>query len=344
MAPADQYGSGAGVFCRFLLNRDWTSNQLTGTANSTSSSSNRIEYWLNPTMSFSVSFAHSVDLKPHMSCNLTANFNAKNSSDRIQDVPKNIHVNNKAKSVPFSTPCFSFPFGHQLTKNPIFAESWRMYSRLIKNQDYFYANSLSSLRYEKKEGELYQGTNTFSGSVQNTRDILDFILVQGIHCKNYLNGYFMQDDTTYYAYSHDSAHLFPSTPGRLQKRNPDYTTVPFLMLYERSSFNNTPMPKPQWAAFLNTNWYYFDLFSCINLSSPENYYMPASPILLSSGNRFFMIGNAEKIGKENIRGIFKSQEIHPGAHHYGFITAFQLGCPPLKLIYTLQISFVLEIL
>lgn len=327
MVPGRNSSHGAGFSCRFPLPADWNTTQLSMAERSYSQYSNLVEYWLNPNIWFVASFVHSVDLKPHLYSNLSSDPSSAPSNSNMKTSPER---NSTASKAPAPFAGFSFPQGHNLQSKPLFVEYWRVYAHFNRrnNTDYFYASPISTLRQEGKNGNMYKGAKAFSGSVTNTCKMQDLILVQGLHCQNYLNGFFRENDSTAYPYSHDSAHLFPTTPSRLQTRNPNYTAVPFLMLYNNNLLTDGTLPDPEWAAFLNVDWLYQDLLSAIDLSTPQNYYLPSAPVLLTSGNRFFMIGNAKTIGPGSLRGVFQYGIPQENAHHQGFMTAFQLGCPP----------------
>ncbi len=319
---------GASHSCRFTLGLDWSEDQLTGTGGNTTGFSNRITHWLAPDQAFLVTFSRDVTWTQHMICHLSSSGAYKEKALGMPEAP---NTPQKAPGGMEQAPSagFSFAQGHNLRGRPLFAETWKINSRTRNREDYFYGEPASTIRYEGMDGDYYTGAETsFPGSVQNTRDVQEYILVQGIHADHYANGYFKSEDTGTFLYSHAPAETFPATPGKFGKRNPDHVAAPFLLLYKRATFNDNPMPGPDWGGFLDVDWLYNDLFSCIDLSNPRNYYEPSAPVLLSSGSRFFIIGNARTIGESNLCGHFPNEGVKPEAHHQGFMAAFQLGCPP----------------
>ncbi|MDE5762487.1 MAG: hypothetical protein K2H68_03120, partial [Bacteroidales bacterium] len=78
----------------------------------------------------------------------------------------------------------------------------------------------------------------FPGTIQNIHTINDKYLVQGIHCRNYDNGFFKKDGKPY-AYSHNTEHLIPQTGGFYQNRNNSHTAVPYLILYDSATLFGT---------------------------------------------------------------------------------------------------------
>lgn len=319
MARGQYSVHGAGFFCSFSFHSNWKERQLNTNDRGYSEYSNQVEYWLNPSEAFNTSFLHSVDLYPHIyfSCGTPG------SSRPLSNAPTQNAAKDNDTVLPFNA--YTFPLGHNLQHSPLFMEQWLLDGRFWKGNDYFYGSPLLTRR---RSVNGYDSTGIFSGSVQNTRTIQDYIVVQGIHCKDYFNGFLWHKDTTPCRYSHDTNRMPPSTPGRLQTRNPSYTAVPFLLLYKQNLLGGDAVPKPEWGAYLHADWFYQDLLASIDLREPKNYYMPSIPALLATENRFFLIGNAKTIDQDNIRGFFSHEKPQSGAHHQGFLTAFQLGCPP----------------
>lgn len=320
---------GIGSSCAFQLRADWQTNQLVSAPLNTNLgaySSGHAEYWLSSSSVFYTTFARSVDPRPYMICHLSS---MTSETPPDTDQPEGPQTADVAPD-PFPIAAFSFPQGHNRQQRPLFVEHWKSYARYRRGVDYFYGNPIATTRYDGRDGGSYTGAYAFSGSVQNTLDVPDYILVQGIHLQNYQSEFFKSTETTYRPYSHDSAKFFPTTPGKFQTRNPGHTAVPFLLLYQPDTFfsSDSLLPAPEWGGFLNTDWLYYDPFLSCDLINPENYYRSTTPVLLKSGRRFFFIGNARKIGEDCLLGSFPGEEIQPRAHHQGFMTAFQLECPP----------------
>ena len=205
---------------------------------------------------------------------------------------------------------------------PDFVEEWDVHNEDTGGGFQYYASPSSSNGFFTGTSHTI-GLSLFSGTVQNTKKLNNRYIVQGIHCKDYQNGFFRKGNELY-AYSHNETDVLAD----YGERNPDYTTVPFLYLYDES-FEGTSILYPDslhlvGSTFLDMDWYFEDFFFRTDLSRPQNLFMPYDPVLLTSGNRFFMIGNVRKIGEK----ILTSGESDPDAHHQGIILSFSIGCPP----------------
>lgn len=320
---------GMSSFCSFPLRADWQTSQLVSLSRNSSSGygTGAVEYWLSPNSIFSASFVRSVDPRPVMFCGLSSFSSSRLYKTGSESAGPQIQA---IAPDPFPIATFSFPQGHNRQQRPLFVEHWNSYARYRSGKDYFYMRPISTMRYDGMDDGMYTGAYAFSGSVQNTCDIDDYILVEGIHCQNYQSEFFKSNESTYRPYSHDTVNPIPTSPGRFQTRKSGYTAVPFLLLYNQDLFSkeDSVLPAPEWGGFLNADWLYHDLFLRCDLATPENYYLPAGPLLLTSGKRFFVIGNAKTIGQDNLRGSFQCDEIQAETHHQGFLSGFRVGCPP----------------
>ncbi|MCM1170423.1 MAG: hypothetical protein NC324_10865, partial [Bacteroides sp.] len=198
-----------------------------------------------------------------------------------------------------------------------FAEAWEIHNEYMESGFQYYA----SPTYTFWVGEWWNYGRSHSGTVQNTQKFNDHYIVQGVHCKNYQNGFFREGDD-FYAYSHNDSIFFKYE----NKRNPLYTAVPYLYIYDKAFEQPSDSTQPVWGTFLDMDWYFEDFFFRTDLSRPKNLFMPYDPILLTSGNKFFLIGNSRKIGDD----LLTSASSDTSAHHQGVILAFNVGCPAEK--------------
>ena len=182
---------------------------------------------------------------------------------------------------------------------------------------------------------VYGNQSIFPGTVQNIHAYNGKFIVQGIHCRNYNNGFFKKDGEPY-TYSHDTTHLIPKTGGFYQNRNNSHTAVPYLILYDSATLFGTNVSEedsrvydyqtPLWGSYLNMDWFYEDFFHVTARNQSKDVYQPYEPILCSSGDRVFLIGNAKSIGADLIDNLPMTEEV---LHHQGVVLAFSISdCPP----------------
>ena len=179
------------------------------------------------------------------------------------------------------------------------------------------------------------GLAIYPGTVQNVHAYNGMFLVQGIHCRDYDNGFFRKDGAPY-AYSHDTTHLIPRPEhGFYQKRDTVSTAVPYLLLYDSAGFFGTiavnennlyDYQNPIGGTYLNADWFYEDIFHVTDSAQIKDLYQPYEPVVCSHGNAFFLIGNAKNIDFNLIDNPTMTEEVH---HHLGVVLAFSSGgCPP----------------
>ncbi len=224
--------------------------------------------------------------------------------------------------------------GTDLLYAPDLAETWEITS---SNPDSHH-NQTPPRHYAYPVGTYKRktGTAVFPGTVQNIRACNGRFLVQGIHCRDYDNGFFKKDGKNY-TYSHDTTHLIPKpSQGFYQERKKELTAVPYMLLYDSVTFFDTDLTNadednglydfrpPLWGSYLNAEWLYEDMFHLFDSGQMKDLYQPYEPVLLSSGNQFFLIGNAKHIDLDLIDHPAMTEEIH---HHQGVILAFSTGCP-----------------
>ena len=176
----------------------------------------------------------------------------------------------------------------------------------------------------------YHGTYTFFGTIQNIiHSNQGKYIAQGIHCRNYANGFFKNDDGQHYAYSHDtiSPGLLPEANGFYQKRHNTYTAVPYLLIYDSSTISSQELKNcqtPLWGSYLNVDWYYEDIFHVTDSAHWKDIYQPYEPILCFYKYKLFLIGNAKSIDHPLIDS---SSTADKEMHHQGVILSFNIGCP-----------------
>ena len=201
-----------------------------------------------------------------------------------------------------------------------FAESWKIHNEDTGDGFQYYASPSYNF-WNIDFSQIGHNPSSLSGTVQNTQKVKEHYIVQGVHCKDYQNGFFRKGDNLY-AYSHNES-VFPDFEN---ERNPQYTAAPFMYIYDKAFENPTDSTQPIWGTFLDMDWYFEDFFFRTDLSRPRNLFMPYDPALLISGNKFFLIGNTRKIGGE----LLTSGSSDTTAHHQGIILAFSIGCPSEK--------------
>ncbi|MCM1042532.1 MAG: hypothetical protein NC396_08935, partial [Bacteroides sp.] len=218
--------------------------------------------------------------------------------------------------------------GIDLLGTPALRERWTSVNQARNYAiPYYYADPTATINN--------QGQSIYPGTVQNAHSFNGKFLVQGIHCRNYDNRFFKKDGKPY-AYSHETEHLIPQQKGFYQSRNNGHTTVPYLLLYDSATFFGTiasnedsrlyDFQPPLWGSYLNADWFYEDFFHVTDSAYPKDIYQPYEPILCSSGNRFFLIGNARNIDPY----LIDNPTILEEYHHQGVILAFSMGCPAEK--------------
>ncbi|MDE5575194.1 MAG: hypothetical protein K2I87_05725, partial [Bacteroidales bacterium] len=208
--------------------------------------------------------------------------------------------------------------GVDLRDIPPIREIWKSFTQSNLN---YYANPIVT----RINGNL----SIFPGTVQNIHAYNGKFIVQGIHCRNYDNGFFKKDGVPY-TYSHDTLHKILWQSSFYQDRNNAYTAVPYLLLYDSSAFfpnkHSHDYQTPLWGSYLNIDWFYEDFFHVTDRNQSKDVYQPYEPILCSSGDRVFLIGNAKSIGTDLIDNLPMTEEV---LHHHGVVLAFSISdCPP----------------
>ncbi|MCM1531036.1 MAG: gliding motility-associated C-terminal domain-containing protein [Bacteroides sp.] len=231
--------------------------------------------------------------------------------------------------------------GTNLLEMPPMVEQWK-----ITDDEHHATFQYQGVPENTSIGSIFDAStliHTFPGSVQNIHTYNGKVLVQGIHCKDYDNGFFKKDGKPY-TYSHETEHLIPKQKGFYQNRNEHSTAVPYLLLYDSATVFEyqalEPIPPsenpdkavfdfqpPLWGSYLNADWFYEDIFHVTDSGHKEDIYQPYEPILCSYGDKFFLIGNARNIGLDLIDNAAMTEEVN---HHQGVILAFSMGCPTEK--------------
>ena len=219
--------------------------------------------------------------------------------------------------------------GFEGIDHPIFRERWQS---VTQTNLQYYANPINTYINWEEWGDAIHKYFIFPGTVQNIEHCKRGYLVQGIHCLDYNNGFFKKDGNPY-TYSHDTLHKIPHGRGFYQERNKDYKTSPYLLIYESQDLhigqNNYDYKPPLWGSYLNVDWMYEDFFHVTDSAQWKDIYQPYEAVLLSpADDRFFLIGNAKRIGNDLIDNLSMTEEI---LHHQGIVLAFSVSeCPPEK--------------